>query len=272
MKRYLLISLILFISIFTGCTVNNETNDSLTDSINDDGQMDEKAIVDNINNTFIDPYPTKEIINEGTNKLISLDESKKHETLLFFINTLKQAVSDRDANKLLNLTDENIRYNNTDKGINGFKKYWQLDTNSESILWSQLEKILPLGGGFKDNIYNIPYISNIINNENTNEYGYVLNEYVNIRKEPDIKSDSLEKLNFDKITINKITNYTYTIDNIKYPWIEITTQSANKGYICSKYVYGNHDYTLGIAKNDENNWKIVYLKHGKHGDGTYSDG
>lgn len=261
--NYLIISVLLLAYILIGCSNNERINDTVTGDAYE-GQMDEKDKNDNINETFEDPYPYREI-DIGKDKLISIDESKEDETLQFFINNIKQAVSEKDVERFLTFLDEDVKYTFGDnKGKEGFINHFNLEDNSDiSILWVELERILPWGGSYSkevNNLYSIPYVFNYMNLE-TNE-AYILGDYVNVREEPDISSESLEKLSFDIVDILSVTNKTHIIDNISYPWIEIESPSGNVGYVAGKYVYGAYDFRLGITKDEKGKWKIIYFIKG----------
>lgn len=110
--------------------------------------------VSNLGATATDQSPTRR------ERLCFIDETAKDPTLVAFKSALSEVVERRDSKGLLNLIAKDVRVDIYDRrgDIAQFVEH-ENPADPNSPVWSDLGKILDLGGAFiEDNVFCAPYV------------------------------------------------------------------------------------------------------------------
>ncbi|MBC8173437.1 MAG: SH3 domain-containing protein [Chitinophagales bacterium] len=136
------------------------------------------------------------------------NEVYKDSSLTDFICKLQYAFLKQDTTFLLQAIDENV-YTTFD-GVNGkreFVEVWNLKKEN-SDLWIYLSKIISLGGVFLDPQephyeFVFPYVfAADIPGEYDYEACVITSKNVNVRKEPDSKSEIIGKVSYEMVLLD----------------------------------------------------------------------
>lgn len=275
MKRLFLMGFILslLLTSSTGCDNNDE---DLEDTIQTNVEVDstdstEEPVVfapyvlTDYGDTYTDPFPLREINYTGNSKLKIEDQSSQGmDQLELFIQNLKMAVYQKDADQLLSMTSDDITYTSgIGQGKVDFSNEYDLVTRPEtSKLWAILESILIYGGRLEyADVYHIPYMYNKAD-EAAGYNAYVIGDGINLRSDSSVSGDIVGQMNFDKILILEKTWETYDIDGIDYNWVKLRMMNGTEGYMVDKYIYSEDDYHITID-HANGYWEIVSITTGE---------
>lgn len=86
-------------------------------------------------------------VEETDHTLACPDDFSEAEGFDAFLADLKQAVAEKDAEFILAMADDRIRYSfGAEGGKEGFVAAWKLDTPEESPFWEVMAEVLRIGG------------------------------------------------------------------------------------------------------------------------------
>jgi Bacterial SH3 domain len=191
-------------------------------------------------------------------KLYPVDEAAKDPTFFTFRARLIQAVQRRDAAHLLNILSPKIHNSfGGDGGIEEFKTMWKPE-RAQSEVWTELAKVLSLGGAFdKDGIFEAPYISaKWPEDKDGFELGAIIGENVRVRAAPQISSSIMRQLSFDIVEVtdwggNKARGE-------KRDWIKVKLSDGQSGYVAEEFIRSPIGYRAAFAK-EEGRWVMTYF-------------
>jgi hypothetical protein len=266
-NRFILILIITILSFalgltgLTGCKKEPITTpieiDTTQPSLDEEITYITPYILTDLGDTYEDPYPIKFINSTDVNQLYIEDQSIDGiDNLDLFVLNLKDAVYNRDAQMFLSFISEDIRYSfGATNGKTGFTYEWNLENDGEnSELWPILDKLLIYGGKliFAD-LYQIPYMYSELDLDNYD--AVAIGEFINMRQSPDVNSDIIGQINYDKVLITELTDNIYTIDDIEYNWVKVKKTDGTEGYIVNKFIYLIYDYRISIS-HEKGYWEI----------------
>jgi hypothetical protein len=262
---------LLCIFLVAGCStlgLEEETSDSTKKTPEAAVQeKTEKPSDTSASNTSTPKNPQNNTTSTAENAFESFAVRTNHEgendaSLMKFIRRLESISQQKETVRLLELIDDDIKYSFGDPyepGKKGFIRYWKLNNNPKaSPLWSELNKILSLGGA-SDGFYQMPNLS--VNYPEGDPFGYmaVVGERVNVRKEPDLNSPVVDQVSwvFVKWNGNPSENK-IVLDGQSYLWQPVITPNGTQGYIVKKYLRNPVDYRIVLGQDPANKqWNII---------------
>ena len=180
-------------------------------------------------------------------KLQFVDEASKDPTFAAYRDQLLAAVRARDAKKVLELSDPNIRLS---FGGTGGRAAFEKALKEE--IWGELEQILTLGGGFREGMFWAPYVySAWPESQDAFEYLAVVGDDVPLRASPDTSAPVIATLSRDLVKREGQPN----------PWQKVTTADGKTGYVETKSVRSPVGYRAGLAKSKDG-WRMQALVAG----------
>ncbi len=211
--------------------------------------------------------PQEDIIREIL--FTPVDEADGNPDFKAFRDRLLVAVREKDLEFLKKHVDQNIHYSFGESGgINGFLKYWNLNSNPEkSGFWSELEEVLKLGGTFDDkekSSFTAPYVfSRFPGSYDAFEYAAVINKNVSIHAEPRSDSKIVGGLSYTVVKLEKdpVSTTSETTNGENFRWFTIRTLTGTEGYIYGKYLRSPLDYRTRFIKKD-GVWKMTFFVAG----------
>lgn len=200
----------------------------------------------------------------GDVRLLPVDESDRDPTLVRFIERLDMAVTHREPERLVELVSSRV-YNGKgkDSGIQKFAEYWKVDAIDTEI-WSVLEPILKMGGGFvrseKGVQYCAPYVfTEFPENLDVFDHGAVIEEGAQLMSEPSSSSSLVAMLSYHVI---KIHDWRSVPDMNQTPdlfWIKVSTLDGKDGFIRRQEVRSPSEYSACFLQNRRGVWKLSSL-------------
>ena len=191
-------------------------------------------------------------------KLYPIDEAAKDPTFFTFRARLVQAVQRRDSAYLLSIISPKIETSfGGDGGIEEFKTMWKPE-RAQSEVWSELAKVLSLGGAFdKDGIFEAPYISaKWPETRDGFALGAIIGEKVRVRAAPQISSSIMRELAFDIVEVPEWDKNKARGE--KRDWIKVKLSDGQSGYVAEEFIRSPIDYRAGFAKQ-EGRWVMIFF-------------
>lgn len=189
------------------------------------------------------------------------DESEKDPALAAVLKSLREAVAARDANRLLALVPDTVRYTfGTDNGKQGFIKEWKLDSDPEqSPIWAELGDVLALGGSLADGSrYSAPYLfTHFPEQYDAFQYLAVIGDGVVVREAASPDAAPLTRLSWTVVKAGgPPVGPQQTVDGRSYGWRPVVLEDGREGYVLERYVRSPIDYRLLLGKNKAGDWEI----------------
>jgi hypothetical protein len=226
------------------------------------GCGDNSKLADN-NNLADTINSNKEVVietDQSDYKILPIDESASDPTLVAFINNLKKIVSNKDTSGLFQSLDTAIivSYGGGVYGVKEFSKNWKLDKPDKSDVWTNLNKILSMGGTWENDegkYFCIPYAQS---NKAFSKYKYDFDWYftavcispkVTVYQDPQTTSSKLATLSYDIVEMDP--------EFMKADFTKIhTIDKKVQGYVKTTDLIYSADQHLVIKKIDDK-WKIT---------------
>ncbi|MCP4440758.1 MAG: SH3 domain-containing protein [Aureispira sp.] len=223
-----------------------------------------------------------------------LDESYKDVDFLKFKLELVGVILNKDKDKLLTMLDENITVVNFQDPKDDAKKMFEetffskKGKDQESLFWSEALKNIAFGfaiqktskaslewlldAGYKK-VFTAPSFV-------AAGFGYsggfyddigdflVLGTDVNVRKEPSVKSEIVDKVSYEVVTFNRnVGDFPpITSDSPKdSKWYPVVLKNGKEGYIISDYISEDYALSFRIAQTPKG-WKIIEFYYPRSGD------
>lgn len=197
-------------------------------------------------------------------KVLPIDESDRDPTLVQYLDRLSTAIRHREPERLVELVSIRV-YNgpNIEGGVQKFAEHWQVDS-IESEIWSVLDPILDLGGGFvrseKGVQYCTPYVfTEFPNSLDIYEHGAVLGDNISLMSEPSSSSSLVATLSYDVV---KIPDWGNVPDMNQTPdlfWVKALTLDGQEGFIRRSEVRSPSEYSACFLQNNAGVWKLTSL-------------
>lgn len=171
-----------------------------------------------------------------------VDTAAKDPSFLAFRTQLLKTIERKDAKALLAVVHKDIKASfGMENGIEDFKKMWGLNKPATSQLWSELSKVLKMGGSFSNKTTFIaPYVfSEWPGDKDAFENWAVIAKDVNIRAKPSTSAAVLKKVSYEILPIEFSENE---------KWVTVKLGNGKKGYIASQYIRSSVDYRAFFEK------------------------
>lgn len=191
-------------------------------------------------------------------QFLPVDEADQNADFMQFRDKLIQCVQEKDSKFLLDHIDKNIRCSfGTENGYDAFVSQWELDKNpQDSKVWSELDKILHLGGSFssekKDSFW-APYVySKFPDTYDAFTYFAVTGDNVPVFSAEDTNSEVIANLKYAIIMKDSSAGSNSGLNN---PFVKVVLSSNESGFVESKYIRSPIDYRIELA-NENGGWYI----------------
>ncbi|HEY6806269.1 MAG TPA: SH3 domain-containing protein [Pyrinomonadaceae bacterium] len=189
--------------------------------------------------------------NGQVKKLYPVDEAAKDPTFFVFRVRLLKAIQEKDTQFIYSILDDKIQNDfGGGVGIASFKTTWHAE-RPNSTLWSELLKVISLGGHFdeKDHSFSAPYLfGGFPEDVDEFEHGAIIEDGVRVRKEPSTRGEVLATLSFDIIEVPTWDPQKSTND--KREWLLVKLADGQKGYVAAEYVRSPIDYRAIFEKKN----------------------
>lgn len=191
-------------------------------------------------------------------RLYPVDESHKDRSFKVFRDQLLAALRRRDKQFLLSVLHPDILNSlGGERGINEFVEQWKLNS-PQSKVWSELYKILLLGGTFDvengEKVFSAPYVSSRwdrIQPKLRGEFGEVAYEAiigskVKVYSRPDPDAPILTRLSYDIVEVD----YPGSIESNdgEFIWVKIKIPKGRSGYVRAKEIRSPSDKSAHFKK------------------------
>lgn len=193
-------------------------------------------------------------------KLLPVDEAKKDPSFHAFRRELVAALRRGDRVFVLGVVDPKITASfGGHEGIEGFKKYWDLDRPGPEG-WNRLRDtlltILDLGGSFQGDGFCAPYVfSRWPDDRDAFEYSAVIGRGVALRSGPSLSAPVLTRLTYDLV---KVPSRGADGDGA---WVKVIAPSGKPGYVSGRYLRSPIDYRACFKKAG-GKWRMTVLVAG----------
>lgn len=198
-------------------------------------------------------------VAQGGTRLLPVDEASKDASFATFRDSLITAVERHDKDALLAAIADDIK---TDFGGGGgragFVKHWKLDGDGQaSPLWSELSRILKLGGAFREQTFWAPYVySSWPESVDSFEYVAAVGPRVAVR---DDKSRVIATLDHHVVKIAQSDPVRH--GDRSSARRKIVMPDGHEGWVAREDVRSPIDYRAGFDKKN-GAWKMTILVAG----------
>lgn len=200
-------------------------------------------------------------------KLFPPDSEIADESLTLFIDSLKSAIQHRDTNFIYTHIDSNIHLSfGGSFGIEDFKDSWNI-SDSNSLFWSQMQRIMDLGGTLENTIYISPYVFSTWPSVDAYYHAAIIDSNINLLESAQTDAEIISKLSYDIVKIDDLRSlpeYGTPIEERENPfggkdWYYVETlDNIYSGFVYWEHLRSPIDYRIFVGKVD-NIWKIKTL-------------
>ena len=206
------------------------------------------------------------------------DESNQNPSLAVFVSDLKKAIETKDEKWIYSVLDTKVISTYGDEeGVPTFIMYWSPENDSTDF-WPYLTRVVEMGGVFLHDtadhteryqfVFPYTYVVDLDIEDDYFNLGVITGKNVNLRSEPNTKSNVMKQLTYDVIRYN--TEYdsgmliTSGINEFGNPdWYRIETYDQKQsGWVHWKYVYSLMGPRLFLFQNGQGQWKISAFVEG----------
>lgn len=202
--------------------------------------------------------------DEFDKRLLPVDDTYRDATLQEFLDRLRQVVKFREHESLVPFIAPKIVNNKgVPDGAQAFANYWRMDSQ-DSELWTELSRILSLGGTFLRSNRGVtfcgPYIfTEFPDNLDIFGHGVVIEENVLLKSEPDFGSRTLRTLSYHLV---QVKDWRSKADSSGGAWVKVTVlDKGETGYLPKDKIRSPSDYHMCVSQFDKG-WLIISLSTG----------
>jgi hypothetical protein len=195
---------------------------------------------------------------EPARKLLPVDEAAKDPSFFIFRARLQEALAKHDMAFVLSVVTPDIQIGfGGDDGIEAFKKAWKPEAK-DSGMWSELARVLALGGKFtEDGQFQAPYVSAAWPEDlDPIEHVAIVGENVRVREKPDANSAVMASLSYDLVTLVESSGQAG-----KGPWSKIKLADGREGYVSDAFL-GSGASLRAYFEKKNGAWKMTALVAG----------
>jgi hypothetical protein len=198
-------------------------------------------------------------------KLVPVDEGANDATWPRFKARLLDALAQHNAQFILGIVDRRIRNTSSTGGTAEFKKLWE-PHSAESPLWSELPKLLFLGGVFVKRGRNTiefcaPYVYyKWPENAGDDANGAIIAKESLLKARPAANSVTLGPLSYDLVAV---TDWEVADDDQESPqkWVKLKAR-AGEGYVPEEHVRSPLEYRACFV-NSGTRWRMTGFEVGE---------
>lgn len=192
------------------------------------------------------------------------DEAERDLSLIEFRESLLLSVQRREPEQFVTMLDYNINNGTgTLPGIKSFVQKWRPEAG-DSELWSVLEPILTMGGGFVRSERGVqfcaPYVfTHFPDKYDIFGYGAVVKADVFLMAEPTSASAQLARVDYQVL---KVTDWRRVPDSHGTEgrsWLQVSLPDGKKGYVLKDSIRSPSDYSACFLQDRKGEWKMVSL-------------
>ena len=204
-------------------------------------------------------------------KLYPADAAPSDTAFFLFRDSLLRIIAERDIFALLPHVSENIKASlGEDGGLPGFIRAWGLDQPdkiAQSPLWSELRRVLELGGQFIDRpgrlYFSAPYVDACWPAEaDPTSYGAVIGAGVRMRADPGLNTRVIKTISYDLVQYLETTPNYDTVGGERHPWIKVALADGTQGFLYGKFYRSPLELRAGFERDENGAWKLVMLLEG----------
>jgi hypothetical protein len=180
-----------------------------------------------------------------------VDECTTDASFVAFREELRQAVAQRDRDRLLALVADDIQISFGDSGGRAdFIRMWALDQPATSTLWHELEEVLRLGcGSGGDGTYWAPSLGSQLPDEmDPFETVVAVRPGAVLRASPDPASVVVAPLQWDVLTTRS--------EEAPDDWIAVTMRDGRRGFVQRSDVRSPIDFRAGFQRRG-GSWRMI---------------
>lgn len=186
-------------------------------------------------------------------KLPFVDEGMRDPSFIDYRERLLIAVRAHDAKTVAALSDPKIR---TSFGESGGSRELQSLLTRHPDVFDQLERILTLGGSYREGMFWAPYVySTFPDSHDAFMTLAVIDDDVPLRAEPDAHATVIAILSRDLVSRESDADRTKA-------WTQVKTADGKTGWVETKLVRSPVDYRAGFAREANGNWRMNALVAG----------
>lgn len=197
-------------------------------------------------------------------KLLPVDEGANNSTWPRFKARLLDALVRRDQQFILDIVDRKIRNTSGIDGAAEFKKLWE-PQSADSALWTELPKLLFLGGVFVKRDRNVmefcaPYVHYKWPENAGGASGAIIAKETLLKAQPAANSATLLTLSYNLVDI---VDWEVADENKENPqkWIKLKTR-AGEGYVPEEHARSPLEYRACFV-NAGARWRMTELEVGE---------
>ena len=217
---------------------------------------------------FFSPLPCA----AQTIRLYPVDESHKDRSFKVFRDQLLAALRRRDKQFLLSvLHPEILNSLGGDRGVKEFVEQWKLNS-PQSKVWSELYKILLLGGTFGEEngekFFSAPYVSSRWDRIQPKlrgefaevSYEAIIGSRVKVYSRPDLDAPVLTRLTYDVVEVD----YPGSIQSsdFEFIWVKVKLPKGRSGYVRADKIRSPSD-TSAHFKKFKGKWLLYIFSGGE---------
>ena len=198
-------------------------------------------------------------------KLAPVDEGATDATWPRFKARLLDALAQRDRQFILGIVDRKIRNMSGPDGADVFKKLWE-PQSAQSPLWTELPKLLFLGGVFVKRDKNVvefcaPYVHyKWPEGASVDTSGAIIAKETLLKARPATNSATLLTLSYDLVEVIDWEVADEQKDE-RQKWIKLKTKTG-EGYVPEEHVRSPLEYRACFANNGAR-WRMTGLEVGE---------
>lgn len=207
-----------------------------------------------------------------TIRLYPVDESHKDRSFKIFRDQLLAALRRRDKKYLLSVLHPDIMNSlGGNGGVKEFVEHWKLNS-SDSKVWSELYKIMSLGGTFEnvngEKEFSAPYVSSRWDRIQPKlrgefaevSYAAIIGSRVRVYSRPDLDAPVLARLSYDVVEVD----YPGSIQSSDYEfiWVKIKLPKGRSGYVRAAEIRSPSD-TSAHFKKVNGKWLLYIFSGGE---------
>lgn len=185
------------------------------------------------------------------------DHAHKDPTFVAFRETLLKVVASKDIDALVGMSDPQIQLSfGGDAGHEAMRLFFKnSETYTAGDLWNELQTLLNLGGGFRDESFTAPYtfVAETPPNFDPFQTFFVTGSDVLLRKQPNKSSTPINVVSHAVVQVLEWDS------DMPYQRITMPNTPELTGlYIATEYLRSVVDYRAGFSKL-EGAWKMMFF-------------
>ena len=201
--------------------------------------------------------------SDNAYQLLPADEAHRDLEFTDFRAQMIAAVLNKEPEVFVTLIDQRI-FNGlkAKRGMKAFLNKWEPDS-IDSELWTTLEQILTMGGGFvrseKGVEFCAPYVfTHFPDDLDIFAHGAVIVDNIALKTEPSVTSVTRRELSYGLL---KVLDWVSIQDKSGegVNWLKVTTMKGENGYVDRRYVRSPSDYSACFLKTKRNGWRLNSL-------------